>query len=405
MSQLRSHIFSNAGARWPSRDNTDERIINDVKNEVARYIDSQDEVGGYDSYPKGQAPLDSDGDGMPDSFEKSHGMNPNSNDASDDHNGNGYTNIEEYINALIDGNTIEDPIDPVDEEDPSQREDGNNEDPNLIRMMVEAEELENLDGFSIQSSGSASNGKWIQSKGEAQAQLTFDGPGGVYNLDVIYFDENDGESQMAVYLNDQRVDLWTWDKDFGTRLAGVEAQTSRRIENLVLNPGDVITLSGRGDGGEPLRTDYLVLDQTDSLPEATQYVEVDPFSIEAEDLDLQGDYRVTSNGGAQGDYFIQTSNGGSGSASFEYQGDLTKMDLTLNFYDENDGVSVYKVLIDGREVLQFRTDKDLGHRLANSQTLDSRTLKDLELKKGTKVEIQCTSGDAEPCRLDWIDFK
>ncbi len=48
------------------------------------------------------APLDSDGDGMPDEWELRRGLNPN--DAADgpgDSDGDGYTNVEDYLNGLI----------------------------------------------------------------------------------------------------------------------------------------------------------------------------------------------------------------------------------------------------------------------------------------------------------------
>jgi hypothetical protein len=48
-------------------------------------------------------PMDSDLDGMPDSWETARGLNPsNASDASGDRNGDGYTNIEEYINERAD---------------------------------------------------------------------------------------------------------------------------------------------------------------------------------------------------------------------------------------------------------------------------------------------------------------
>jgi hypothetical protein len=47
------------------------------------------------------SPADSDLDGMPDSWESARGLNPfDSSDAAHDRNGDGYTNIEEYINEL-----------------------------------------------------------------------------------------------------------------------------------------------------------------------------------------------------------------------------------------------------------------------------------------------------------------
>jgi hypothetical protein len=44
--------------------------------------------------------VDSDHDGMPDAWEQKYGFNPNDpSDASKDANGNGYTNIEEFLNG------------------------------------------------------------------------------------------------------------------------------------------------------------------------------------------------------------------------------------------------------------------------------------------------------------------
>jgi hypothetical protein len=58
-------------------------------------------MGGYPEYQPWKPWTDTDGDGMPDEWEKSHGLNPNDpTDANGDLNGDGYTNIEKYINAI-----------------------------------------------------------------------------------------------------------------------------------------------------------------------------------------------------------------------------------------------------------------------------------------------------------------
>ena len=47
-------------------------------------------------------PVDSDHDGIPDDWEKAHGLNPNDPaDANKDLNGDGYTNLEKYLNSLV----------------------------------------------------------------------------------------------------------------------------------------------------------------------------------------------------------------------------------------------------------------------------------------------------------------
>ena len=63
-------------------------------------ITDPSQVGGYPEY-KGVPHKDTDSDGMPDEWELKHGLNPNDpSDASKDMNGDGYTNIEKYLNGI-----------------------------------------------------------------------------------------------------------------------------------------------------------------------------------------------------------------------------------------------------------------------------------------------------------------
>jgi hypothetical protein len=122
-------VLENAGALFPKRDAVDQRISRTVKTgkpEYAENIDISDvpkfeyrrlpedsykngiitdirEVGGYPEYA-GTPYVDSDKDGMPDAWEtkyKKLGLDPNNPaDANLDCNGDGYTNIEKYINGI-----------------------------------------------------------------------------------------------------------------------------------------------------------------------------------------------------------------------------------------------------------------------------------------------------------------
>lgn len=119
------YVLENVGATMPKRDSVDERIIKTVITGQAIYADDAPEytpdyirkrlsadsykqgiiydirqVGGMPEY-KGEPYLDSDGDGMPDEWEIKNGLNPfDPNDALLDCNGDGYTNIEKYINGI-----------------------------------------------------------------------------------------------------------------------------------------------------------------------------------------------------------------------------------------------------------------------------------------------------------------
>ncbi|MDR2146334.1 MAG: polysaccharide lyase [Tannerella sp.] len=118
-------VLNNVGATFPKRDAVDERIVNTVKTGKPFYVENAPEfttpyvkrrlpvdsykqgiitdirqVGGLPEY-KGTPVADKDNDGMPDEWEKKYGLNPNdASDAVKDMNGDGYTNIEKYINGI-----------------------------------------------------------------------------------------------------------------------------------------------------------------------------------------------------------------------------------------------------------------------------------------------------------------
>jgi hypothetical protein len=94
-------VLARGGAILPKRDAVDRRIVEEVTNRTGHIINSQAEVGGWPDLRTGVAPRDGDGDGMPDEWERQHGLNPdNPADGAQDGNGDGYTNVEEYLNEL-----------------------------------------------------------------------------------------------------------------------------------------------------------------------------------------------------------------------------------------------------------------------------------------------------------------
>lgn len=90
-----------------SRDAYDKEILRQVRKGIATFgsngiIDSQEDVGGWPVLKAGKARKDSDGDGMPDAWERRHGLNPrDASDASACTLDKDYTNIEVYLNSLL----------------------------------------------------------------------------------------------------------------------------------------------------------------------------------------------------------------------------------------------------------------------------------------------------------------
>ena len=96
-------VLDEAGASKPQRDAVDDRLVQDVRTGEGKVIRAVAEVGGWPKLPQGAAPADSDRDGMPDAWEKEHGLKPNDpSDHRQDRNGDGYTNLEEYLNSAAD---------------------------------------------------------------------------------------------------------------------------------------------------------------------------------------------------------------------------------------------------------------------------------------------------------------
>ncbi len=98
-------VLATAGASF-RRDVVDERVVEEVRAGNATFgngiIDSQTDVGGWPELKKGEAPLDSDGDGIPDFWEKAHGLNPHDSTDNVAYSLNqAYTNIEIYLNQII----------------------------------------------------------------------------------------------------------------------------------------------------------------------------------------------------------------------------------------------------------------------------------------------------------------
>ena len=135
------YVLNNVGATIPCRDRVDEILVNEVRTGEIYYekklskenpygdtwglaeksqnpdgtfryrrmgndsykqgiITDPRQMGGYPEY-KGEPYVDTDKDGMPDAWEEQNGLNPNdASDANGDCTGDGYTNIEKYINGI-----------------------------------------------------------------------------------------------------------------------------------------------------------------------------------------------------------------------------------------------------------------------------------------------------------------
>ncbi|HSC55039.1 MAG TPA: hypothetical protein VLC98_15515 [Phnomibacter sp.] len=122
-----SYVLANVGATLPRRDPVDTRIVEEVRTGKIVYkedgltgigkqyikrrlpedsykqgiIAHPSQVGGYPEY-KGSPYKDEDNDGMPDAYENKNGLNAKNAADAAALAGNGYSNIENYLNSIVD---------------------------------------------------------------------------------------------------------------------------------------------------------------------------------------------------------------------------------------------------------------------------------------------------------------
>jgi alpha-glucuronidase len=136
----------------------------------------------------------------------------------------------------------------------------------------EAEEME-LHGYNtidVKPWESASGKAVVCATGNpCLAQMKFAGKPGLYELDVEYFDQNNGNSRFRILVGERPVDEWRADLHLPAKEPNGDSSTRHRTKELELHSGDVIGVEGTTDGEEHAPLDY---------------VEIIPFSQEKEPI-------------------------------------------------------------------------------------------------------------------------
>jgi len=122
-------ILQDVGATLPRQDTVDRRVIQEVKTGTATFegnayaainttgishpsgiIDTPSDVGGLPVYHTSFPPADADHDGIPDTWENNHGLNPASAADGKQIGSDGYTNLEHYLNAIAGDTGVDAPV-------------------------------------------------------------------------------------------------------------------------------------------------------------------------------------------------------------------------------------------------------------------------------------------------------
>jgi hypothetical protein len=126
-------------------------------------------------------------------------------------------------------------------------------------VRIEAENFRFLNGYAVEYGEREVSHRLnvrLQSTATGSITTTFNDIytiGGWYDVEVRYFDEKDGDSELSLYVNRiQAGDVWHASADDNSW----KIQT---IPNVVINPGDEIVVAVQGDSGEYAKLDYMQL--------------------------------------------------------------------------------------------------------------------------------------------------
>jgi len=133
------------------------------------------------------------------------------------------------------------------------------------RTEAESMQLQGYAPVDVVPPEDASGGKAVVCNTAGQtcaARFQFERPAGWYELDVQYFDLNDGASTFKVFVGKQLVGEWIADDDLPNWRIGGDTSTRREIPGLALRSGDEIRIEGTPNGGEPAPFDYVSIHKT-----------------------------------------------------------------------------------------------------------------------------------------------
>ncbi|MEO1297648.1 MAG: SdrD B-like domain-containing protein, partial [Cyanobacteria bacterium J06636_16] len=263
-------------------------------------------------------------------------------------------------------------------------------------VLIEAEDM-HLCGYSVEHVGDdiASGGEVIKLNWyDGYASTHFTGHSGYYQVDVAYYDENDGHAMGKIKIGGETVDTWTFDQHLGSRFAAAENRVVRTVsESIYVEQGEQIKLAGWFDGWEYARFDSIKFTEVEAPQE---------FLYEAEDMHLRG-YRVEHVGDdiASGGEVIKLA-AHDGHASVKFDGPTGDYDILVGYYDENDGRSMAKVKVGGETIDTWTFDELTGSRFASADNFRERKVEDVHIEAGERIKLSGWFDHYEYARFDYI---
>ena len=138
----------------------------------------------------------------------------------------------------------------------------------LSVITIEAEDVADVTNYRIENSSVASGGSMLSFRGApsdeiGSVNLAVDSLTGVvlgqaYDIQLGTFDENDGEASFTLDLNNLQIGQVVLNDQLGSSLANANTQVTLGIaSNVILQSGDVLTITGNENLNEHARLDFI----------------------------------------------------------------------------------------------------------------------------------------------------
>lgn len=266
---------------------------------------------------------------------------------------------------------------------------------------IQAEDFR-LDGYTKDSIGSIKSISAFRDKATASAK--FGGQTGVYTLKVRYFDESDGNSDFEIKVGGQSY-KWKANGNYRDNYPTERNGVVREFKNVVLSRGSSIQLIGQKDRGERARFDYVEFEPSRaSSPSPSPGRSPSPSTgrttIQAESFRLSG-FATENSSAASGNRLIKTN--GTGKATTTFSGNTGTYGIKINYFDEADGQSQLSLKAGGRS-FSWTANRQLNSNIATAQNLTSRTFENIQLQRGSTIELGGQRQREEYARIDSIEL-
>ena len=275
-------------------------------------------------------------------------------------------------------------------------------------ILIEAETM-NLTNYLVESGKSPASGNqlislWNSGSNQGSAVTQFTGVTGYYNVEIGYFDENDGQAQLSVQIGTNRSD---WSLNQSLSSGGISNQNlvkKQIFTNLEIANGETISIAGTANQAEWARVDYIKFTPVVNNEEPTP-APGEPIRLEAEDIIGNG-YVIESNNIASNNKLASLFRSGNsqGSLTTQFNGADGNYKVKIGYFDENDGQSTLTAQI-GNSTYNLNLDRNLGKGWATNQTFVEFTLEEnLAITQGDTITLTGTANQGEWARVDYIEF-